>query len=156
MHLSQLTFVVGPGALLARDKMTGDIVARYTEGHGVLLNESIINPNIALDGTAINLSAADNETQFFKQRLLSRQLYYEVEQASEDGVALLQIKNKDYMSITEDFRKARHQRLAKFMIEHLKGPILTHRDPIWCDVLLRHVRIMHFFPGEIVYREFEK
>ena len=79
MNLTHLTFVVGPGALLAKDKITGEIVARYTEGHGVLLNESIINPNIALDGTAINLSVADNTSQLFKQRLLSRQLYYEVE-----------------------------------------------------------------------------
>jgi|LauGreDrversion4_2_1035121.scaffolds.fasta_scaffold46233_1 CRP-like cAMP-binding protein len=42
------------------------------------------------------------------------------------------------------------------MIERMQGPIIAHRDPIWCDVLLRHVRIMHFNPGEIVYREFEK
>ena len=101
------------------------------------------------------MSVADNVTKFFKQRLLSRKIYYEVQQDSDDGVTLLQIKNKDYLSITEDFRKARHQRLAKFMIEQLKGLILAHRDPIWCDVLLRHVRIMHFFLGEIFYREFE-
>jgi hypothetical protein len=42
------------------------------------------------------------------------------------------------------------------MMEKMQGPIIAHRDPIWCDVLLRNVRIMHYNPGEIVYREFEK
>jgi|LauGreDrversion4_2_1035121.scaffolds.fasta_scaffold46233_2 hypothetical protein len=89
MNLTHLTFVVGPGALLAKDKLTGEVVARYTEGHGVVLNESFINPNIALSGSPIDLSVADNMTAFFKQRLLSREIMYEVEQTSEDGVALI-------------------------------------------------------------------
>lgn len=56
MHLTHLTFVIGSGTLIAKDKMTGQIVARYVEGHGVLLNESIINPNLALDGSPMDLS----------------------------------------------------------------------------------------------------
>jgi hypothetical protein len=108
MHLTHLTFVVGPGALVAKDKLTGEIVARYTEGHGVLLNDQIINANIALNGQPIDLSVADNMTYFFKQRLMQRQVVYEVEQVDEEGVSLVQIKNGDYLSITEDFRKSRH------------------------------------------------
>jgi hypothetical protein len=79
MGFSHINFVIGPGALIAKDKFTGEVVQRYTEGQGVLLNDSLINPNIALSGVPIDLSVVDNMSSYFRQRLLSRQVIYEVE-----------------------------------------------------------------------------
>ena len=78
---------------------------------------------------------------------------YEVEKGVPAEV--IQIANKDYFGLTEDYRKSRHLRITKFLQEKLKGPIFENRDNVWFDVFLRHMSINHFSRGDIVYKEFQ-
>jgi hypothetical protein len=150
LNFTHLSFLVSPGTLLVRDANSGKLIYRIQQNNAqALLNEDLIDPDISLCSFPMDLSLAEKITLS-----LIKKYHYKVENASE--IYLMTIKNKDYLSLTEEHRKARHQRLARFILENLKGPLFVTRDPVWCDVFLRNMTIKHYLPGEIVYREFEK
>lgn len=140
MQETHITFILS-GTLLARER--GDrhgITHRYHEGD-CICNEALINPKVPLSSAAIDLNIAENVV--LKYMLgkgimtmnTKRPIEYEVDHGS--PLVLMQIKNKDYLSITEDYRKARHQRIARFIIDRSVGPVFSKRDPVWYDVFLR-------------------
>jgi hypothetical protein len=94
---------MGPGVLLEKDRGTGKILNRYSKG-AVLLDEKVINPEVPLAAQAVDLKVLDKIMSDVKTSAMT---VYEVEKGS-GPVNLIQIKSKDYFSLTEDYRKARH------------------------------------------------
>lgn len=68
---------------------------------------------------------------------------------------MIQIKNKDYLSLTEDSRKARHFRIARFLQEKSQGTLWRNKDNVFLDAFLKEMVIKHFNKGDTIYREFE-
>lgn len=155
LHLTHISFLVSKNqTLVVKDLHTNRILTRLTSDNWqALLNEDLIDPDISLCSFPMDLSLADKVAIG-----IMKKVKYEVENknSADAPIQLMVIKNKDYLSLTEEHRKARHRKLARFLLENLKGPLFVTRDPVWCDVFLRNMAIKHYQPGEIVYREFER
>ncbi len=100
--------------MIARDGKTGKIIRRYEPG-SILVNEAIVDTSRPLNSNVIDLNKIDAVFKFMMSTTLGiHPVTYEVERGS-GTLYLLRVKNKDYLSLTEDFRKARHLRVTKFL-----------------------------------------
>lgn len=103
--------------MVAKDGRTGRVIRRYEPG-SILVNEAIIDTSRPLGSNVIDLNKIDAVFKFMMSSTLAiHPVTYEVEKGS-GTLYLLRLKNKDYLSLTEDFRKARHLRVAKFLQEN--------------------------------------
>jgi hypothetical protein len=78
-----ISFIVGPGAIILKDRNTGAVIKRYIEGD-VILSELVINPNIALNSQAIDLNLVENLGKSIRGKLLAgvKPTIYKVESGS--------------------------------------------------------------------------
>lgn len=153
LTMAHINWVLG-GVMVAKDGRTGRIIRRYEPG-SILVNEAIIDTSRPLGSNVIDLNKIDAVFKFMMSSTLAiHPVTYEVEKGS-GTLYLLRLKNKDYLSLTEDFRKARHLRVAKFLQENCQGPLFRSKDNVWMDLFLRNMVIKHVCSGEIVYKEFE-
>ena len=131
MHLTHLNFILA-GVLLAKDPATGKILKRYEEGD-ILVNENLVDVKVSLNSKPADMTLLSTITEFIKARgHVEQGVVYGVE----GNVSIMQIKNRDFLNMTEDYRKARHIRITKFLQEKTLGQVFKRRDNVWCDQFL--------------------